>query len=43
MSLPIEIPFLPMEAKIASEIPVGPEWQYETEMGWVPVPGVPRR
>jgi ATP-dependent DNA ligase len=29
MKLPIAIPFLPMEAKIASEIPVGPEWEYE--------------
>lgn len=29
MSLPIESPFLPMEAKIAADIPVGPEWEYE--------------
>lgn len=29
MSLPIASPFLPMEAKIASEIPIGPEWEYE--------------
>ena len=29
MNLPIAIPFLPMEAKIASEIPIGPQWQYE--------------
>jgi ATP-dependent DNA ligase len=29
MKLPIPIPFAPMEAKIASEIPVGPEWEYE--------------
>jgi hypothetical protein len=29
MNLPIGIPFLPMEAKIASEIPVGPLWEYE--------------
>ena len=29
MNLPIATPFFPMEAKIASEIPIGPEWQYE--------------
>ncbi len=29
MRLPLAIPFPPMEAKLASEIPVGPEWQYE--------------
>jgi len=29
VNLPLTIPFLPMEAKIASEIPVGPEWEYE--------------
>lgn len=29
MNLPISIPFLPMEAKIASEIPEGPDWEYE--------------
>jgi ATP-dependent DNA ligase len=29
MSLPIESPFLPMEAESAREIPTGPEWQYE--------------
>ncbi len=29
MKLPITIPFLPMEAKIASAIPSGKEWQYE--------------
>ncbi len=29
MDLPLSIPFLPMEAKITSEIPSGPEWQYE--------------
>jgi len=29
MNLPIAIPFPPMEARIASEIPVGPEWEYE--------------
>ena len=29
MNLPIAIPFPPMEAKIASEIPIGPEWEYE--------------
>jgi ATP-dependent DNA ligase len=29
MKLPIAIPFAPMEAKIASRIPVGPEWEYE--------------
>ncbi len=29
MNLPIAIPFPPMEAKVASEIPVGPEWEYE--------------
>jgi len=29
MKLPISIPFAPMEAKIADEIPIGAEWQYE--------------
>ncbi|MEO7144204.1 MAG: ATP-dependent DNA ligase [Bryobacteraceae bacterium] len=29
MNLPIAIPFLPMEAKISSDIPIGPEWEYE--------------
>ncbi len=29
MSLPIEPPFVPMEAKSAEEIPAGPDWQYE--------------
>jgi ATP-dependent DNA ligase len=29
MSLPLAMPFLPMEAKITSEIPVGAGWQYE--------------
>lgn len=29
MSLPLAVPFLPMEAKITSEIPEGPDWQYE--------------
>jgi ATP-dependent DNA ligase len=29
MNLPIAIPFPPMEAKIAAEIPLGPEWEYE--------------
>ena len=29
MNLPIAIPFFPMEAKIASEIPVGANWEYE--------------
>src|ERR1700684_4477755 len=29
MKLPITIPFPPMEAKIATAIPTGPEWQYE--------------
>jgi len=29
MTLPIATPFPPMEAKIASELPVGPEWEYE--------------
>ena len=29
MNLPIAIPFFPMEAKIASEIPVGDNWEYE--------------
>jgi ATP-dependent DNA ligase len=29
MNLPIASPFLPMEAKIASELPLGPEWEYE--------------
>ena len=29
MSLPVEPPFLPMEAETAMKIPSGPEWQYE--------------
>ena len=29
MKLPIQPPFLPMEAKNVAEIPAGPEWQYE--------------
>jgi ATP-dependent DNA ligase len=29
MKLPIKMPFLPMEAKIAAEIPAGPDWEYE--------------
>ena len=29
MSLPIASPFLPMEAKLTDQIPIGPEWQYE--------------
>jgi ATP-dependent DNA ligase len=29
MNLPIVPPYPPMEAKITSDIPVGPEWQYE--------------
>jgi ATP-dependent DNA ligase len=29
MNLPIEPPFLPMEAKITSELPTGSEWEYE--------------
>lgn len=29
MSLPLNVPYPPMEALAASEIPVGPEWQYE--------------
>lgn len=29
MTLPITMPFAPMEAKLASRIPVGPEWEYE--------------
>ena len=29
MSLPLARPFVPMEAKSASEIPTGPEWEYE--------------
>lgn len=29
MTLPLEIPYLPMEALAASEVPVGREWQYE--------------
>ena len=29
MKIPIDIPFLPMEAKITSEIPTGMEWEYE--------------
>jgi ATP-dependent DNA ligase len=29
MRLPLAIPFAPMEAKIASELPAGPQWEYE--------------
>lgn len=29
MSLPLEQPYLPMEAETADTIPTGPEWQYE--------------
>jgi ATP-dependent DNA ligase len=29
MSLPLAQPFFPMEAKSATEIPAGPEWEYE--------------
>jgi len=29
MNLPIAIPFFPMEAKIASQIPAGENWEYE--------------
>jgi ATP-dependent DNA ligase len=29
MSLPLKRPFFPMEAKSATEIPTGPEWEYE--------------
>src|SRR5436190_20944221 len=29
MKLPIQTPFLPMEAKSATAIPKGPEWRYE--------------
>ena len=29
MKLPIQPPFLPMEAKNVADIPTGPEWQYE--------------
>jgi ATP-dependent DNA ligase len=29
MKLPLAIPFAPMEAKIASELPTGPQWDYE--------------
>ena len=29
MKFPIPTPFAPMEAKIASDLPEGPEWQYE--------------
>lgn len=29
MKLPIRIPYAPMEASVASQIPVGEEWQYE--------------
>ena len=29
MKLPLAIPFLPMEAKIAADIPVGTQWEYE--------------
>lgn len=29
MNLPVVPPFLPMEAKLATEIPVGKEWEYE--------------
>src|SRR5580693_3636429 len=29
MTLPLQMPFSPMEALSVEEIPVGPEWQYE--------------
>src|SRR5450759_514376 len=29
MNLPVSSPFLPMEAKIASDLPVGDHWEYE--------------
>jgi len=29
MNLPIAVPFPPMEAKLTSRIPTGPEWRYE--------------
>src|SRR6185369_15870685 len=29
MSLPLARPFFPMEAKSATELPTGPEWEYE--------------
>lgn len=29
MKLPIDIPFLPMEAKLVAKMPTGDEWQYE--------------
>src|SRR3954471_15967156 len=29
MSLPLKMPYPPMEAKLVDEIPVGDEWQYE--------------
>ncbi len=29
MKLPLKMPLLPMEAKIAAGIPAGPEWEYE--------------
>jgi ATP-dependent DNA ligase len=29
VNLPIQPPFFPMEARIAAEIPTGPEWEYE--------------
>jgi len=29
MKLPIAMPFPPMEARITSEVPIGPEWEYE--------------
>jgi ATP-dependent DNA ligase len=29
LTLPIRIPYAPMEASVASQIPVGEEWQYE--------------
>src|SRR6185437_17046207 len=29
MNLPIAVPFPPMEAKIASDIPIGDGWEYE--------------
>jgi hypothetical protein len=29
MTLPLRMPFAPMEALSVEEIPVGPEWQYE--------------
>jgi ATP-dependent DNA ligase len=29
VKLPLAIPFLPMEAKLAARIPTGPDWEYE--------------